>query len=162
MVYQQRNVLSSLPKRRDLNRKHVQSIKQVFAKLAFANHRGKIPMCGGDDSHIDMDRFGTPQTFELLLLNGTQQLWLQFQADVADFIEKKRTVIGELESAFLLHQGSSESPFLVPKHFTFQQSRGNRSTVHSHQHTISPGAEIMDCACNHFFARSSLAMQKHG
>src|SRR5271166_3483128 len=161
MVYQQRNVLSSLPKRRDLNRKHVQSIKQVFAKLAFANHRGKIPVGGGDDSHIDMDRSGAPQTFELLLLNGTQQLGLQFQADVTDFIEKKRTMIGEFESAFLLHQGPGESSFLVSKQFTFQQSRGNGSTVHSHQRVISPGAEVMDRACNHFFARSSLTVQKH-
>ena len=56
-------------------------------------------MCRGDDSHIDMDRFGTPQTLKLLLLNGTQQLGLQFQADVANFIQKKRTMIGELESA---------------------------------------------------------------
>src|SRR5271157_297639 len=162
MVYQQRNVLSSLPKRRDLNRKHVQSIKQVFAKLAFANHRGKIPVGRGDDSHIDMDRFGAPQTFELLLLNGTQQLWLQFQADVADFIEKKRTMIGQLESALFLHQGSRESPFLVPKQFTFEQSRGNRSTVDPHKRAISPGAEIMNCVCDQFLARSGLAMQKHG
>jgi hypothetical protein len=57
-------------------------------------------VCGGDDPRIDMDRFGTPQPLELLLLNGTQQLWLQFQADVPDFVEKKRTLIGELNSAF--------------------------------------------------------------
>src|SRR5208283_4306836 len=161
MGNQQGNVLSSLTKRRDFNGEDIKSIKKILAELLLSNHGPKIAMGRGDDSHIDMDRFGTPQTFELLLLNGTQQLWLQFQADVADFIEKKRTMIGELESAFLLHQGSSESPFLVSKQFTFQQSRGNRSTVHSHQHTISPRAEIMNCACNHFFARSSLAVQKH-
>jgi len=63
-------------------------------------------MCGGYDSHINMDRSGAPQTLELLLLNGTQTAWaLQFQADVADFIEKKRAVIGELESAFFLASG---------------------------------------------------------
>src|SRR5271165_2226047 len=148
IVNKQRNVFSSLTKRRDLNRKHVQSIKQVFAKLAFANHCGKVLVCRCNDSRVDMDGFGAPQTLELLLLNGAQQLGLQFQADVTDFVEKERTMIRKLESAFLLYQGSSESPFLVPKKFAFQQSRGNGGTVHSHERAISPGAEIMNGACD--------------
>src|SRR5271165_7284208 len=138
----------TLAKRWDLNRKYVQSIKEVLAEFAFANHCGKILVCRGDDSHIDMDRLGAPQTLKLLLLNGTQQLGLQFQADVTDFIEEKRTMIRKLESAFLLHQGPSESPLFVPKQFTFQQSRGNGGTVHAHKRAISPGTEIMNGACD--------------
>jgi len=57
-------------------------------------HGGKIAVCRGDDSQIDIDGFGAPQTLKLLLLNGTQQVGLQFRADVTDFVEKIQTVIG--------------------------------------------------------------------
>ena len=81
-------------------------------------------MGGGDDTHVDVDRLDASQTLELLFLNGTQQLWLQFQADVADLVEKERTPIGELESALLLQQGSREGPSLVPEQLALEQSRG--------------------------------------
>jgi hypothetical protein len=91
---------------------------------------------GGDDAHVDVDRLDASQTLELLFLNGTQQLWLQFQADIADLVEKERTSIGQLESALLQHQGSREGPSLVPKQLALEQSRGNCGAVDTDKRAI--------------------------
>ena len=52
-------VFAPFAKRGNLYRKHVKPVKQVLAKFIFANHCAKIPVCRGDNSRIDMDRFGT-------------------------------------------------------------------------------------------------------
>jgi len=47
-------------KRRDLNRKYVQSIKEVHPKCAVTNRCAKISICGGDDSRTDMEIVAFP------------------------------------------------------------------------------------------------------
>ena len=38
----------------------------------------------------------------------------KFEADVPDFVEKQRALVGDLESAFFLHQGAGNAPFSCP------------------------------------------------
>ena len=71
-------------------------------------------MSRGNHPHIDLDCFRAAQPFELLLLNRTQQFRLQFQADVADFIEEERAAVRKLEPAFLCTSAPVKAPFSWP------------------------------------------------
>src|SRR5262249_55818277 len=50
MPDQLRNVLGSLPKRRNGDRKYSQSVVQILAKCPLSDHRSQIAMSGGDQS----------------------------------------------------------------------------------------------------------------
>src|SRR5208283_403387 len=98
IVHQEWNILAPFAQRRDLNREDVESIKQILAELLVPNHGGKIAMRGGNQPHVHADRLGASQPLELLLLDGAQQFRLEFEADVADLIQKQRASVRQLES----------------------------------------------------------------
>ena len=100
-MHQERNVFAPFAKRRDLDRKNIQSVKKVFAKLVVANHALQIAVRCGNQAHIDTNRSRASQAFKFPFLQSAQQLWLQFEADVADFIEKESAAIRKLETALV-------------------------------------------------------------
>src|ERR1039458_7068436 len=53
------------------------------------------------------------QPLELALLQNAQQLGLQLQRDVADFVQKKRALVGQLEAPDLLADGARECALLM-------------------------------------------------
>src|SRR5262245_999343 len=63
---QRRNILSSLAQRRDVQRHDIQSMKKIFAKLPIPNHRFQIAMSGGQDTHVDANRFRAADALEAL------------------------------------------------------------------------------------------------
>src|SRR5215470_11704106 len=103
VVHQQRNVLAPLPQRRDLNWEHVESIEKILAELMVPNHGSEIAVRRGNQPHVDLDRLRASESLEFLLLDRPQQFRLEFQADVADLIQKERASIGQLESPLSLH-----------------------------------------------------------
>jgi len=48
----------------------------------------EIPICGGHDPDIRADGFRTAQPLKLAFLKNPQELGLEFQRQLTDFIEK--------------------------------------------------------------------------
>jgi hypothetical protein len=63
-------------------------------------------------------RLRAAEPFELPLLQESQQLGLQFQWYVTDFIEKQRTEVCRLEAADLARDGAGKRSFLMTEKFT--------------------------------------------
>jgi hypothetical protein len=82
------NVIAALSQSRQVDRNHVQTIKQVFAKPPGCNLILKIDVCGRDDPHVHSNRASIPDAFEFMFLKNSQQFHLQLVADAVDFIEK--------------------------------------------------------------------------
>src|SRR5208283_6186721 len=107
------NVFASFAQRRDFNRKYPQPVEKVLAKLIIADHALQIAMRGRNQTNIDVDGLGTSEAFKLLLLQGTQKLWLQIHSNVADLVEKQSAVVRQLKPASLLDKRAGESPLFV-------------------------------------------------
>jgi hypothetical protein len=45
-------------------------------------------MRGSDHTHVYLHRSTTSQALELLLLENTEKLWLQFKRKIPDFVKK--------------------------------------------------------------------------
>src|SRR5208283_1509124 len=161
-VDQELNVFAPLAQRRDFDRKHPQPVKKVLAKLIVADHAFQVPVCGRNQTNINVDGFGTSEAFELLLLQGTQKLWLQIHSNVADLVEKQSAVIRQLKPASLLDERPGESTLFVAEQFTFHQTRRNRRAVQADKCALPPRAEIMKRSGHQLLARTGLAMQQHG
>jgi len=83
----------------------------------------------GHNPDVDLLRLRTSQVLEFPLLQNAQQLRLQLQGDIADFTEKQRTAVGQLQPAGLLCDRAGEGTPLVPKQFTLQQTARNGSDL---------------------------------
>jgi len=86
----------------------------------FLDRQPEIPICRGDDSHIDRDGFCSSQPLELHFLQNAQDLCLGLEVHVADFIEKDRSFVGEFELSDLAFGRARESALLEAKKLTFQ------------------------------------------
>ena len=109
---QKLNVFAPFAQRRNFNGKHPQPIEKVFAKLIVTDHAFQIPMCGGNQTNINVNGLGTSEAFELLFLQGPQKLGLN-TSYVADLVEKQSAMIRQLKSASLLDQRPGESTLFV-------------------------------------------------
>ena len=89
-VNQERNVGFSLPQRRELHLHNVEAEIQVLAESPGSNARFQIPVCRGDHARADADPLVGPDRLDFTFLQGPQNLGLQVDGQVADFIEKKR------------------------------------------------------------------------
>src|SRR5258706_5442245 len=117
MAHQPRDVVPALAQGRQGERKNIESIIQVISESTLSHHLGQVAIRGGDETNVHANRPRAPQSLEFLLLEHAQQLWLQLQRNVADFVEKQRALICQLKTSQLLGDGSGESAFLVAKQF---------------------------------------------
>ena len=123
MLHQERNILWPLAQWRNGNRKHVQAVVKIAAKLLFQNHLFQIAVCGSHDAHIHFFGSCAAQPLEFPLLQDAQKLRLQFEGDVANFIEKQRTLVRQFEPPDFLSNSAGEGAALVAKKL---DSRANR------------------------------------
>lgn len=67
---------------------NVEPVKQVFAKRSFLHHRLQTAVGGGDDSNVNANGLVPADAFKLPLLQNAQQLSLQHQRHLANFIKQ--------------------------------------------------------------------------
>ena len=96
---ERRDVVLALAQRRIHDRKHVEAVIQIAAKLFVRHHGDEVAVGRGHEPDVDADRPGAAKAFELLLLQHPQQLRLQLQGDVTDLVQKQRPAMRQLESA---------------------------------------------------------------
>ncbi len=139
-----RNVFPSIAQRRHRDRKNIQPIVQVAAKLLRLNHRLQILVCRSNQAHVDSDGLGAAQPLELLLLQNSEQFRLQLQWNFSNLIKKNRAFVGQFKSPGFLHDGPGEGPSLMPKQFTFQKAGGYGGTVQLDEGPFAAATEAMD------------------
>ena len=120
MADQLGNVLGPVPQRRRRDREHLQPVIQIAAEELVAHHLRQIPVGGGHQSDVDRDGPSSPQPFERLFLQRSQQLRLQIQRDVAHLVQEQGPPVGHFETADLLRQRAGERTPLVAEQLALQ------------------------------------------
>ena len=116
----------------------------------------------GHHSNVNFLRPRAAQPLEFPLLQNAQEFRLQLQRDIADFIQKQRTLVCQLEPANLLSDRTGEGAALVAKKFAFEQPAGNGSAVELYKRPVLPAAAIVNGARDKFLAGARLSQQEHG
>src|SRR3984957_20372322 len=119
-------------------------------------------MRGCDHTDVHPDGLRTAQPLELALLKHSQQLGLQTEGHVADFIQEERAVIGVLETPDALSDGASEGALDVTKELGFEQTRGKRPAVDGLQRRPVASAGGMNGAGQQLFSGSGLPADEDG
>src|SRR6202023_3247022 len=90
----------------------------------------QVGIGGGNDSHVDMHRFGTSQPLEFVLLQCAQELGLQRDWHIGDLVQEQGASVGLLKTPDTAVDGPSERPLHVPKELRLQQVFGQSAAVY--------------------------------
>ena len=101
------------------------------------------------------------QPVDLAFLQGAQQLRLQADIHLADFVEQQRAAIGRLEFADTARDGAGERTLLVAEQLELQQVLGDCRTVQRDERPADAARTAMDMARQHLLAGAGFADDQH-
>ena len=79
--------LHAAAQRRHFERDHRQTIEQIFAKTTGSDFLPQIAVGRGQHAHVDLPRLTRTDALKTLFLQDPQQLGLQCQVDLRDFVQ---------------------------------------------------------------------------
>src|SRR5205823_2000701 len=147
MLCQKTGIADPIAQRRHLYAYFVDQIEKIFPKSAIGNQLRQILVRGADDPYVDLDRATATNPLDDLILKKAQQLDLYWLRDVADLIEKQRTVVRSLNLSNDLLYGSSERASLVSEQLALEQCLGNCRAAQGDERAICSKTERMDRMC---------------
>ena len=117
------DILLAFAQGRDDDLHHVQAIEQIFPEPSGLDRLSQIHAGGGDDAHVGLAGVHLADPFILLLLEDSQQLGLQRQGQVADFIEEEGAALAGGDTAQMISQRAGEGPLDMAEELALQKLR---------------------------------------
>jgi hypothetical protein len=139
----ERDVLASLTERRNVDRQDVQSVEEIFPEAMVGDLLHQVPIGGGDQPYIDVDRPGASDALEFMLLQHPQQFDLRIQGQISDFVEKERALVSQLEASYATDHRAGERATFVAEELTLYKRLRDRAAVHPYHRTVPPGAKVV-------------------
>jgi hypothetical protein len=62
-------------------------VEEIRPETALQNHLLQVLIAGGDEPNVNMDSSAAASPLVVLLLQNSQELWLQLQRELSNFIE---------------------------------------------------------------------------
>ena len=118
---QRRHVVETLAQRRQVDGEDVQPIVQVLAELALGGHGLQVLIGGGDQPDVHLGFTGGAQPPDLAILQHAQQLGLERERHVADFVQQQRAAVGQFETSLAGHQRAGKRALFVAEQLAFNQ-----------------------------------------
>lgn len=155
-----RDIVSTFPERRDIDRENIESVIQVFPKQLLVDHFREIPVCGSDNPAVDGDCFGVSDPFELMFLQDAKKFDLKGVADGIDFVEKDRSPVSCFKATCPAFNGVRECSFDMAKEFAFEKALAECSAIDANKRAGGTGAQFVNCPGDQFFSGAGLSEQK--
>src|ERR671924_1387346 len=121
-----------------MDTEHGEPIVEVVAKAATLDGGEKVSIGRRDQTDIRRERRRSAHPLVAALLKNAEQLGLERERQLADFVEKERAALGQLEAAPLEPLGAGESAALVAEQLGLDQRLRQRRTVHGHEGSVGP------------------------
>ncbi len=145
MLRQQIDVFRPLAQSGNLHRKCAKAVVKVFTKPALSDQRIKTRIRRGDHARIHAHDLRISQPLQLFLLKKAQQLRLQAQRHLANFIEKQSSTLRRLNPPAIRLQRAGKCSPAIAKELGFKKGFGNGSAVHHRKRARRP-APPLACA----------------
>src|SRR5262249_7373083 len=123
------NLLLALAQGWNANGNDVQPVVEILPKRALLERGAQILVGGGKDPNVNLQRFRSAQPLELAVLQDMEQLDLNGAGNIADFIQKDRSLVRQLKAPGLGVVGSCKRALLVAKQLAFQQILRYRGAI---------------------------------
>src|SRR5262245_17017817 len=117
IIDQYRNIVGSLPQRRDVYGKDIQAVVQVGAKSSVGDFALQIAIGRGNNSNVRANRLIAANTLEFFFLKHAEQCNLHFGREFADLIQENRSAMRCLESSNSLLERARKRAFFMSEQF---------------------------------------------
>ena len=121
VVDQRRDLVAALAQRPERQADDVEAIEQILAESAVPDQAFEIGIGRGDDADVDGEGRRLAERTDFAGLEEAEQLWLQVEAELADFVEKERAVAGAADDAGVVAVGAGERAAAVAEQLAFEQ-----------------------------------------
>src|SRR5664280_2243238 len=141
-VCQGNNIIGPFPQRRDFNLNHIEPVIKFLPEATLPDRLLQVDVGGGDDSYIGMAGRIIPDAFVFLLLDESQELRLEGEGQIADFVKQQRSPVAHADPSGVVAHGAGKSPFDMSEQFTFQEFRRQGRTGNNaerHRRPLAPG-----------------------
>ena len=113
--------VAAFAQRRDREADDVEAVEEVFAEAAGADGVFEVGVGGGDDADVDGQRAGFTERGDLAGFEEAEQLGLEVEAELADFVEEQGAVAGGADQAELIAVGAGEGAAAVAEQLALEQ-----------------------------------------
>ena len=151
------NVVGPFPQRRQLDGDDVDAVVEILAELSFLHRFLEVHVGRRDQPEIGLDRLRPTDPLDLAFLDGAQQLRLQVEPQVADFVEEQRAVRRQLELPELLAVRAGKRSALVAEESAFGELARNRRQVDGDERRLRIPGLAVNQPGEQLLARSALS-----
>ena len=88
MLDQKRDVLTPFASMVGWKSGNIEAVEEIRPETALQNHLLQVLIGGGDETNVNADGSASAKPLVFLLLQNSQELWLQLQRELSNFIEK--------------------------------------------------------------------------
>ena len=155
------DVGAAFAQRGQREREHVEPVIKVGAEAAFVDFERQVAVGAGDHAHIDPDWLGRAERHNFAFLEHAQQLGLERQRHLSDFVKQQRPAVGCAEETLGRGMGAGERALLVPEQQSFEHRLGHCRAIHADEWASLAWRAIVDEAAEHFFAGAGGASDQH-
>ena len=129
-----------------MDRDDIEPVEQVLAEPVLLDLRTEVLVRRRDHAHINRQRCSRSDRRNHALLQRPQHFRLCREAHIADFVEKERAAVRELELAGAVGERAGEAALHVAKQLAFDQLRRNCGTIDLDERRGSARAERVNRA----------------
>ncbi|EXI71617.1 MAG: hypothetical protein AW10_04272 [Candidatus Accumulibacter appositus] len=159
---QQQDVITALPQRWQVDREDIQPVEQVLPEQTCAHHFGQWTMGGGDDPDFGLAQFRGTHPAIGASFQQPQQLDLDRERDVAQFVEKQRAARRRLDQSGRACRRAGEGTALMAKQSALEQRFRQSRAINGNEGLFGAPAELMNGIGDQLLAGTRLPLQQHG
>ena len=123
------NVLLAVAQRGEPEIHDVQPVEQIAAECSLFHFLRQVAVGGGDDPEVRAPMGERTDRAEFLFLQDAQQLGLQVERQLADFVEERRAAVGRFDQAGLGRDRAGEGAFDVAEQLALHERAHQRGAI---------------------------------
>src|SRR4030042_2817778 len=140
---------------------YMNPVIKVFSETACFHLSLQVLVGSHNNSGINFYRFSASNRIELFLLQYSQELCLNRERHIADFIQEDGAFMSLRKEPFRIPDCTGKGTFFMSEQFTFQKSFRNGSTVYTNKGFIPSVTGEMNCFSNELLTRAAFSIDKN-
>ena len=121
VVHERRDLVAAFAQRRNAQPDDIQAVEQIFAEPTVVDRCLEVGVGRGDDADVDGQRRGLAERGDLARFEEAEQLGLQIEAQLADFVEEEGAAAGGADEARVVAVGAGERAAAMAEELAFEQ-----------------------------------------
>src|SRR5690606_20979312 len=152
------DVVAALAQGRHRDHSAGEAIEKIFAESTFGDFVAEVAMSRRDHANVDgSDLGGLAETGELAALEHPQQLDLELERQLADFVEEQGPAVRLLEYARLVAIGTGECPLAKTEHRRVGERGCDRAAIEGDEWLRPSLGQLVNRAGGKLLASAGLA-----